>query len=417
MTSAMAEGPRPSVITKRDVRAEFPALAQEVHGHPLVYLDSAATALKPQSVIDAVSSMYAQDCANIHRGVHTLSMRATQRYEAARQRIHAFLGAAASDSVVFVRGATEGINLVAQSWARPRLGSGDEIVITGLEHHSNIVPWQIVCQQTGARLRVVPVTDEGEVDLSALEETLSERTRLLALAHASNSLGTVLPVAEAVALAHARGASVLVDGAQSAPHMPVSLEALGADFFVCSGHKMYGPSGIGVVVAKRSLLEEMEPYQAGGDMILSVTFEKTIYNEVPHRFEAGTPHIAGAVGLAAACDYVDSIGREAIAARESELLALGTQRLLELNGVRIVGTAAHKIGVLSFVVEGVHPHDLGTIADGEGVAIRTGHHCTQPLMERFGVPATARASLGLYNDESDLRALVRAVKRAQEMFC
>lgn len=405
----------PAVDAER-VRKDFPALDQQVHGKPLVYLDSAATALKPQAVIDAVSNVYARDCANIHRAVHLLSQRATMAYEASREKVRAFLNAPSKDEVVFVRGCTEGINLVAQAWARPRLSSGDKVLITGLEHHSNIVPWQIVCQQTGAELVVAPITDRGEVPLEAIEERLDASVKLVAVSHVSNSLGSVQPVEAICERAHAVGAKVLLDGAQAAPHRVVDVQAIGCDFYVFSGHKVYGPTGIGALWAHRALLDEADPYQGGGDMIRSVTFEKTTYAPVPAKFEAGTPHIAGAIGLGAAIDYVEAIGRANIEQREQELLAYATDALTQVKGLRLVGTADEKVGVLSFVMDSAHPHDIGTIVDAEGVAIRTGHHCTQPVMERFGVPATARASLGVYNTEADVDALVRALEKVREMF-
>lgn len=405
----------PAVDAER-VRRDFPALHQQVHGKPLVYLDSAATALKPQAVIDAVTKVYAEDCANIHRAVHMLSQRATIAYEAARGKVQAFLNAPQKKEVVFVRGCTEGVNLVAQAWARPRLGAGDRILITGLEHHSNIVPWQILCQQTGAELSVVPITDAGEVRLKDVEAKLDARVKLVACSHVSNSLGTVLPVREITERAHAVGAKVLLDGAQAAPHVPVDVQAIGCDFYVFSGHKVYGPTGVGALWGRAELLNEAEPYQGGGDMIRSVTFEKTTYASTPTKFEAGTPNIAGAIGLGAAIDYLEALGRENVARREQELLAYGTEALKTVKGLRLVGTAPEKIGVLSFVMDDAHPHDIGTIVDAEGVAIRTGHHCTQPVMERFGIPATARASLGVYNTEADLDALVKALVKVQEMF-
>jgi cysteine desulfurase/selenocysteine lyase len=403
-------------MSNEPLRAEFPAIDQQVQGRPLVYLDSAATALKPRSVIDAVRSVWEVDCANIHRGVHQLSQRATKRYESARSRIGAFIGATNRREVIFVRGATEGINLVAASYAMPRLGPGDEIVITGLEHHANIVPWQVVRDKTGATLKVIPVADNGEVTLEAVEATLSAKTKLVAVAQVSNALGTILPVAEIVERAHALGAVVLVDGAQGAPHLPIDVKALDIDFYVFSGHKLYGPDGVGVLYAKQALLESMPPYQTGGDMILSVTFEKTLYNELPSRFEAGTPNISGAVGLGAAVDFVQAIGFERLRAHELSLLELGTVELTRIPGVRMIGTAPNKVGVLSFVMDGIHPHDIGTVLDSMGIAVRTGHHCAQPVIERMGVPATVRASLGLYNNEEDLFALVEGVKKVKEMF-
>ncbi|MFK7991127.1 MAG: cysteine desulfurase [Sandaracinaceae bacterium] len=398
------------------LREAFPALEQEVRGKPLVYLDSAATALKPRSVIDALEHAYAVDSANIHRAVHLLSQRATQAYEGAREKSRAFLNAEAKEECIFVRGATEGINLVAQAWARPRLREGDKVVISALEHHSNIVPWQMVCRQTGAELVVVPINDAGEVELDVYEARLDASVKLVAMSHVSNSLGSVQPVKAITKLAHDVGAKVLLDGAQATPHLPVDVRDIDCDFYVFSGHKLYGPTGIGVLYGKRALLDEAEPYQGGGDMIRSVSFKKTTYAPVPAKFEAGTPHIAGAIGLGAAIDHVESIGRGVLHEREQALLAYGTAALSEVPGLRLIGTAKEKVGVLSFVMEDAHPHDIGTIVDAEGVAIRTGHHCTQPVMERYGVPATARASLGMYNTESDIDALVRALTKVQEMF-
>ena len=398
------------------VRSEFPALRQQVNGKPLVYLDNAATALKPQSVIDAVVRAYSEDSANVHRGVHTLSQRATDAYEASRETVADFLGAASPAQVVFVRGTTEALNLVAQSFARPRLGPGDEVLVTGLEHHSNIVPWQLVCKQTGAQLAVAPITERGEVSIAAVQSRLSARTRIVAVAHASNALGTVLPVREICAAAHAVGAKVVVDGAQAAPHLPIDVTTIGCDFYAFSGHKVYGPTGVGVLYGRGDLLAAMAPYQGGGDMIESVSFESTRFKPPPHRFEAGTPHIAGAIGLAAAIDYVQGLGWEAMHRHETRLLSSATARLLGVPGLQIVGRAADKIGVLSFVLEGVHPHDLATIADLEGVAIRAGHHCAQPVMDRLGIVATARASFAPYNTSADVEALHRAVLRAQEIF-
>ena len=398
------------------IRHDFPALHQQVHGKPLVYLDSAATALKPQPVIDAVVNVYARDCANIHRAVHLLSQRATQAFEEAREKVARFIHAPSHEEVIFTRGTTEAINLVAHSWGTGALSRGDQIVVTGLEHHSNIVPWQLLCERTGAELVVVPVEDSGEVSLDAFDRTITDRTKLVATAHVSNTLGTIQPAREIVSLAKKRGALVLFDGAQAAPHIPVDVAALGCDFYALSGHKLYGPTGIGVLWGRRELLDTMPPYQGGGDMIRSVAFEKTTYNVVPHKFEAGTPHIAGAIGLGAAVDYVSAIGMSAIAAHERELLAYGTKKLEAIPGLRIVGRAKDKVGVLSFVMDAAHPHDIGTIVDIEGVAIRTGHHCTQPLMARYGIAATARASFGMFNDEDDVEALVRALGKVREMF-
>lgn len=408
--------PSPIGLDIDAIRRDFPALAQEVHGKPLVYLDSAATALKPQAVIDAVTRVYAEDCANIHRAVHLLSQRATQAFEAVRGKARAFLNAPSEKEIIFVRGTTEAINLVANAWARPRLSAGDRILVSGLEHHSNIVPWQMVCQATGAELVVAPITDTGEVRLEDVEALLDERVKLVALSHVSNALGSVQPVEAIVERAHAVGAKVLLDGAQAAPHLVVDVEALGCDFYAFSGHKLYGPTGAGVLWGRRALLEEADPWQGGGDMIRSVTFEKTTYAPLPAKLEAGTPDIAAIVGLGAAIDYVSGLGREAIAHREQELLAYGTEALSSVPGVRLIGTAPHKVGVLSFVMESAHPHDIGTIVDTEGVAIRTGHHCAQPVMERLGVPATARASLGLYNTREDVDAFIRALHRVREIF-
>ncbi len=408
------------------IRADFPTLDQQVHGKPLVYLDSGATALKPRAVLDAVRRHDAEVGANVHRGVHALSQRATAAYEAARQRVKAFFGVPESPApggaddfeAVFVRGTTEAINLVARSWGQAggNLGPGDQVLVTGMEHHSNIVPWQLVCEATGAELVHVPIEDDGSLSLDAFRARLSDRTKLVGVVHVSNALGTVNPVAEMAALAHDAGALVLVDGAQSAPHVPVDLPTLGADFFAFSGHKVYGPTGIGALLARRSVLKGMPPWQGGGDMICMVTFEGSTYAKPPARFEAGTPAIAQAVGLAAALDYVEGLGREAVAAHEAELLAYGAEVLTAIPGVRLVGTAPRRAGVLSFVMEGVHPHDVGTIVDMEGVAIRVGHHCAQPVMKRFGVPATARASLGVYNTRADLDALGRALTRVKEFF-
>ena len=398
------------------LRRDFPALAQEVHGKPLAYLDNAATTHKPRAVIDAIAQYYEHDCANVHRAVHTLSERATHAYEGARHTLQRFINAASPDEIVFVRGTTEAINLVAQTQGRETLREGDEVVVSAIEHHSNIVPWQLICAATGARLRVAPVNDAGELDLAALESCLCERTRVVALTHVSNALGTINPVREVVQLAHAHGALVLLDGAQAVPHLAVDVRALDCDFYAFSGHKMYGPTGIGVLYGKLALLEKLPPYQGGGDMIRSVTFERTLYAKPPYRFEAGTPHIAGAIGLAAAANYLTGVGLERIAHYEAALLAKATAALIEIPGVRLIGTAQHKASVLSFVHDEIHPHDLGTILDGEGVAIRTGHHCAEPAMRRFGVPATARASFSFYNDERDIAALVRGMHRAREVF-
>ena len=410
-----AEVSRPEPRSVQAIREDFPALHQEVHGHPIVYLDSAATSLKPQAVIDAVVDVYARDCANIHRAVHLLSQRATLAYEGAREKVRAFLDAPAKEEIIFVRGTTEAINLVAHAWALPHLSAGDRVLIGALEHHSNIVPWQIVCRQAGAELVVVPMTDAGEIRIEDVEAKLDKRVKLVAISHVSNALGSVQPVKAIAERAHAVGAKVLLDGAQAAP-LPVSVAELGCDFYAFSGHKLYAPTGIGALWGRRELLEEAQPYQGGGDMIRSVTFEETLYAALPARLEAGTPNIAGAIGLGAAIDYVESIGRDVLHSREQELLAYGTEALQQVPGLRLVGTAPEKVGVLSFVMESAHPHDIGTIVDGKGVAIRTGHHCAQPVMERLGVPATARASLGMYNTEADIDALVGALHVVQEMF-
>jgi cysteine desulfurase/selenocysteine lyase len=398
------------------VREDFPILRQRVYGKPLVYLDNAASSQKPQAVIDAISRFYSEDYANIHRGLHALSERATQAYEGARETVRQFVNAPTEQEIVFVRGTTEAINLVAQSYARPRLQPGDEILISAMEHHSNIVPWQIVCAERGARLQVVPITDAGELRLDVYEALLGPRTKLVAIAHVSNALGTINPIRKLIDLAHRQHIAVLVDGAQAVPHLAVDVQSLDCDFYAFSAHKLYGPSGIGVLFGKAALLEAMPPYQGGGDMISSVTFEKTTYNHLPYKFEAGTPHIAGAVGLGAAIDYVNAIGLETIAAYEHELLAKATARLTAIPEVRLIGTAQEKAAVLSFVIEGIHPHDVGTVLDREGIAIRAGHHCAQPLMQRFGIPATARASFGLYNTHAEIDALVAGIHKVLEVF-
>jgi cysteine desulfurase/selenocysteine lyase len=406
----------PPAFDVERVRGDFPILTETVHGKPLVYLDSAASAQKPTAVLDAVRRFDAESYSNIHRGVHLLSERATDAYEQARGTLQRFLGAADPSEVVFVRGTTEGINLVASSWGRKFLQAGDEVVITTMEHHSNIVPWQILRDEIGIVLRVVPVNDDGELLLDELERMLGPRTRLVSVVHLSNALGTVNPVARIVEMAHERGALVLVDGAQSAPHLAVDVTALGCDFYVFSGHKLYGPTGIGVLYGRREHLESMPPYQSGGGMIRSVSFEQTLYAKPPARFEAGTPNITGAVGLGAAADYLDGLGREAVARHEHELLEFATERVRRIPEVRLIGNAQDKAGVLSFLVEGVHAHDVGTILDQSGVAIRVGHHCTQPLMQRLGVAATARASFGLYNTRGEVEALVRGIENVLEVF-
>ncbi len=398
------------------LRRDFPILRREVHGRPLVYLDNAATTQKPHCVIEAVAGYYRHHNANIHRGVHWLSETATQAHEEARGKVRGFLNAAKDREIIFVRGATEGVNLVAHSYGRRQVGPGDEVLITAMEHHSNIVPWQMLCEEKGARLLVAPISDDGELDVAAFEKLLGPRTRLAAVGHVSNALGTVNPVRRLVAMAHARNVPVLVDGAQAVPHMAVDVRELDCDFYVFSGHKVFGPTGIGVVYGKERLLEEMPPYQGGGDMIRSVTFEKTTYNELPHKFEAGTPDIAGAIGLGAALDYLGRIGMSNITAHERGLLDYGTRAVEQVPGLRLIGTAREKASVLSFIIDGIHPHDIGTILDREGVAVRTGHHCAQPVMDRFGVSATTRASLALYNTPEDIDALVLGLRRVQEVF-
>jgi cysteine desulfurase / selenocysteine lyase len=408
-----AAGP---VFDVQRVRDDFPVLSQKVRGKPLVYLDNAATAQKPQSVLDALGRFYALDNANIHRGVHLLSERATQEYEDARVKIKDFLHAADEREIIFVRGATEGINLVAQTYGRKNIREGDEILLTTMEHHSNIVPWQMLCEEKGAVLRVAPINDAGEILLDEFEKLLTPRTRFVSVVHVSNSLGTVNPIKRIVELAHARGALVLVDGAQSVMHMPVDVRELGCDFFVFSGHKLFGPTGVGVLYGREALLDAMPPYQGGGDMIRSVTFAKTTYNSLPYKFEAGTPHIAGGIGLGAAVDYLQGLDWEAVAAHEHDLLTYATASLSAIPGLRLIGTAREKAGSISFTLEGVHPHDVGTILDQDGVAVRTGHHCTQPLMDRLGVPATARASFAFYNTREEIDALVKGIYKVREVF-
>ncbi len=400
----------------RRIRRDFPILDQVVHGRPLVYLDNAATTQKPRQVIEAIVNFYTEDCSNVHRGVHLLSERATRSFEGTRSRVRQFIHAREDSEIVFVRGATEAINLVASSYGRAHVRAGDEVLVTAMEHHSNIVPWQMLCGERGASLRVAPINPRGELLLEEYERLLGPRTRLVAVTHVSNALGTVNPVREMVEMAHRNGSVVLIDGAQAVQHMPVDVQALDCDFYVFSGHKIYGPTGIGVLYGKQRLLESMPPYQGGGDMIASVTFEKTLYNRLPYKFEAGTPDIAGVKGLGAAIDYIQSVGIEKIAAHEQNLLQYGTSVLESLPEIRILGTAADKTSVLSFTVQGVHPHDVGTVLDQEGIAIRTGHHCAQPVMDFFGVPATARASLALYNTQSELDALAAALSKVTEVF-
>jgi len=395
---------------------DFPALNQLVHGKPLVYLDNAATSQKPRSVIDAITRFYQEDCSNIHRGVHLLSERATRAYEEARLAVQQFIHAASSAEVIFVRGTTEAINLVAQSYGRTHVQAGDAVLISAMEHHSNIVPWQMLCEEKGAKLHVIPMNDRGELLLDEYEKLLTPETKLVAVAHVSNALGTVNPVRRIIRMAHDHGIPVLVDGAQAVPHLQVDVQDLDCDFYAFSGHKMYGPTGIGILYGKQRLLEAMPPYQGGGDMISSVTFEKTIYNSLPHKFEAGTPDISGAIGLGAAIECLSRIGLDNVAAHEHDLLVYATEQITRLPGVRVIGTAKEKAAVLSFVLDGIHPHDVGTILDQEGIAVRTGHHCAQPVMQFFGIPATTRASFALYNTEAEADALMRGITKVQEMF-
>ncbi|MEM8884631.1 MAG: cysteine desulfurase [Planctomycetota bacterium] len=398
------------------IRAQFPVLRMEVRGRPLVYLDNAATSQKPQAVLDAIDRYYERGNANVHRGVHHLSQVATEGYEGARDKVRDWLHAAAREEIIWTRGATEAINLVAQAWMRPRVKPGDEVLLTTMEHHSNIVPWQLLREQTGLELKVAPIDDAGTLDLDAFEALLSDRTRLVSVVHVSNSIGTVNPVETIVAMAHERGIPVLLDGAQSMPHMRVDVQDLGCDFYTFSGHKMFGPTGIGVLWGRRERLEEMEPWHGGGDMIKRVTFDKTLFNDLPYRFEAGTPHIEGATGLGAAVSWMAQVDLEGAAAHEESLRAHAEEQLAEVPGLRLIGTAPGKASVVSFVLEQAHAHDVGQILDDEGVAVRVGHHCTQPLMQRFGVPATVRASFSFYNDHDDVDRLVEAVKRVATMF-
>ena len=397
------------------VRRDFPILHQKVHGKPLVYLDNAATTQKPLAVIEALENYYRRDNSNIHRGVHTLSERATESYEKVRIAAQKFLNAADSKEIIFVRGTTEAINLVAQSYGRKNVSSGDEILITAMEHHSNIVPWQLLCEEKGAHLRVAPINDRGELLLDEFEKLLGPKTKIVAVGHLSNALGTINPVREIVCMAHARNIPVLVDGAQAAPRLAVDVQDLDCDFYAISGHKMYGPTGIGILYGKTQLLEAMPPYQGGGDMIASVTFDKTVYNRLPYKFEAGTPNIADTIGLGAAIEYLNGLGVEQIEQHEADLLSYATKAVEAIPGVRLVGTAREKAGVLSFVMDEIHPHDIGTILESEGIAIRTGHHCAQPVMQRFNIPATARASFGLYNTREEIDALVAGIHKVREV--
>jgi len=405
-----------AVLDVDRIKADFPILKQSVHGKPLIYLDNAATSQKPLSVIEATTRYYSTDNSNIHRGVHLLSARATEQYEEAREKAQRFINAADSKEIIFVRGTTEAINLVANSYGRANIKAGDEVLITAMEHHSNIVPWQILCEEKSAKLRVAPINDDGELIVEELEKLINERTRLVSVAHISNALGTINPIRRLAEMAHRVGAAVFIDGAQAAPHTRIDVQALDCDFYAFSGHKVYGPTGVGVFYGKAALLEAMPPYQGGGDMIASVTFEKTTYNVLPYKFEAGTPNIAGTIALGAALDYVNAIGVEKIAEYEHGLLEYGTAELLKIPGLRLIGTAKEKAGVLSFVLEGIHPHDVGTILDREGIAIRTGHHCAMPVMDRFKIPATSRASLAFYNRKEDIDALVAGIYKVKEVF-
>ncbi len=398
------------------IRNDFPILKQQVNGCPLVYLDNGATSQKPQSVIDAIVNYYSTTNSNVHRGVHTMSQQATDGYEGARAKVRQFINASDDREIIFTRNTTEGINLVAHSYGRQNIGPGDDIIVSNMEHHSNIVPWQMLCEETGANLRVVPIDDAGELLMDEYEKMLSSRTKLVSITHVSNALGTILPAAQIARMAHAHGAPVLFDGAQAVPHMPVDVQELDCDFYVFSGHKLFGPTGIGILYGKAEYLEAMPPFLGGGEMIKSVTFEKTIYNDLPYKFEGGTPDIAGAIGLGAAIDYVNDLGFDQITAHEDELLRYGTDALSTIEGLKIIGTAEHKAGILSFVMDLAHPHDIGTILDEQGIAVRTGHHCAQPVMQRFQIPATARASLAFYNTKEDIDALVKGIDRVIEVF-
>ena len=405
-----------TILDVEKIRQDFPVLKQTIHGKPLVYLDNAATSQKPKSVIEAITHFYEVDCANIHRGVHELSQRSTAKYEETRSKVKKFLNAKSKNEIIFVRGTTEGINLVTNSWGRKYLQPGDEVIIAGLEHHSNIVPWQMVCEEKGGHLKVIPINERGELILEEYEKLLGPRTRMVAIGHVSNALGTINPVRQIIEMAHKSGALTLVDGAQATPHMKVDVQALDADFYAFSGHKVCGPTGIGVLYGKTRILNSMPPYQGGGDMIRTVTFEKTTYNDLPYKFEAGTPDIAGGIGLGAAIDYLTHIGMDKIAAYEHELLLYGTEALERIPGLKIIGKAREKAAVISFVMEGIHPHDIGTVLDRQGIAVRTGHHCAQPVMDWFHVPATTRASLAFYNTAAELDALAAGLHKVKEVF-
>lgn len=409
-------GVLPGSLDVARIREDFPILKTKVNGKPLVYLDNAATSQKPQVVLDALQRYYVEENSNIHRGVHALSQRATDHYEVAREKVRELLNARDVREIIFVRGTTEAINLVAQSWGHANIGEGDEVIVSAMEHHSNIVPWQIICEERGAKLRVIPMNDDGELLLDEYEKLLGSRTRLVSVAHMSNALGTINPIKQIVEMAHDHEVPVLVDGAQSVPHMPVDVRELDCDFYAFSGHKMYGPTGVGVLYGKAELLDSMPPYQGGGEMIKAVTFEKTTYADLPAKFEAGTPNIAGAIGLDAAIDYVTAIGFEHIGAYEHGLLEYGAKRLSSIDGLTIIGNARNKGGLISFVLDGIHPHDAGTVLDMEGIAVRTGHHCAQPVMAHFGIPATIRASFAFYNTREEIDALYEGVQQIFEVF-
>ncbi len=415
LVATQPDADRPPLDTRK-IREDFPVLKQKIHGKPLVYLDSAATSQKPKQVIEATTAYYENDNANIHRAVHALGERATAGYEAARSKVARFLGADDEKEVVFTRGTTEAINLVAQSFVRPRLQSGDEVLITTLEHHSNIVPWQLICEATGAELVVAPVTDEGDMDLDFFRELITEKTQFVSIAHVSNAIGTVLPVKQMVALAHERDVPVMVDGAQAAPHRSVDVKDLDCDFYAVSAHKMYGPTGVGALWGRKEHLDAMPPYQGGGEMIKRVTFDQTTYNDVPHKFEAGTPNIAGTIGFGVAVDYLEELGMDRVEVHERGLLKHLVETLEKTEGVTIVGRPEERSGAVSFTVDGVHPHDVGTLLDRDGIAIRTGHHCAMPLMERFNVPATVRASVGIYTTKQEIEALGKGIKKVREVF-
>jgi len=403
-------------MINNNIKSDFPILSQQINGHDLVYLDNAATTQKPKVVIDTINDYYKKTNSNIHRGVHTLSQKATEHYENARNKIANFINSESEKEIIFVRGATEAINLVANSYVRPLLNQDDEIIISQMEHHANIVPWQMICKEVGAKLKIIPMNQEGELILSELEKIINEKTKFIAINHVSNSLGTINPIEHIVKIAHNNNIKILVDGAQAIQHIPINMKKINADFYCFSGHKIYAPSGIGVLYGKKNLLDEMLPYQGGGDMIKSVTFEKTIYNDVPNKFEAGTPNISGAIALGTAIDYITNLGIENIAKHEAELLEYATKNISEISDVRIIGNAKNKASVLSFVIDNVHPHDVGTIMDSEGVAIRAGNHCNQPVMDFYSIPATARASFAIYNDKEDVDKLIKSIKKTIEVF-